>query len=722
MKNNNLAGIFILVFFIIIFFNRIVFTDLTYFQRDIMIQFKPWKMLINNVLSNIKLANSTYLDFLPLWNPYNHCGAPLLANLQTQLFYPLSIIFYLTKNFVIGYKIFLILHFILSAVFMYILLQTRKLNMVACIVGSIVWSCNGFILSRVEFLSVFSTVVWLPLLVYLIENFSLEFKIKNIIFLSLTIAIQFLAGHAQMWFYSILFVFLYSIFLSYNRKSWVAVCMLAFSIIGGIIISAIQFLPTIEFFYHSTRVGGNKILSSQFGLDVSEATLLSLNFKDLVNFFYPYSWQFNIKDFYLKSSVELTNYWAYTFYLGFTGMILGILGIYSLKSLKEKLFLIFSAVIFTLYALGKNFVLFFIIYEYIPIFRIFRYPSTGIYIPVFVLSFASGWGSEFFLSKIKRIFFKLNFEEIITVILPLVVFLELYLYSNKISLLLPEKILFHIGDNTKFLLSDKEIKNYRFALTPLTQLIGQRTSGKTLFEAFANYYDKLFGNTNLNYNIANFRGQDVELKDYYKFINFVYSRKTIDEAIPFFSIANVKYLLSIKKYPESRYVSLVSDREIKIYKNLYVLPRVYFVTKYIIEKDVDKTLGLMEKLGFKMLDTVILHNFDNYSNITLQHTAKTRYRISELDISTNRISFKFNNTTEGFLVVSQNCYPGWKCFVDGKQKKIFKSNIFMMSVLIPSGEHNVEFIYDPISFKLGCAITLVSILFILLYLFEYQEH
>src|SRR5690349_18352149 len=46
----------------------------------------PWK---NLAISAEKMVN------LPLWNPYNFSGTPLLANLQSGPFYPLNLLFFL---------------------------------------------------------------------------------------------------------------------------------------------------------------------------------------------------------------------------------------------------------------------------------------------------------------------------------------------------------------------------------------------------------------------------------------------------------------------------------------------------------------------------------------------------------------------------------------------------------------------------------------------------
>ena len=60
-------------------------------------------------------------------------------------------------------------------------------------------------------------------------------------------------------------------------------------------------------------------------------------------------------------------------------------------------------------------------------------------------------------------------------------------------------------------------------------------------------------------------------------------------------------------------------------------------------------------------------------------------------------------------------YPGWKAYVDGEEKEILRANYLFRSVLIEPGEHTLRFEYDPLSFKLGLTITLLTILVSLIY-------
>jgi uncharacterized membrane protein YfhO len=69
----------------------------------------------------------------------------------------------------------------------------------------------------------------------------------------------------------------------------------------------------------------------------------------------------------------------------------------------------------------------------------------------------------------------------------------------------------------------------------------------------------------------------------------------------------------------------------------------------------------------------------------------------------------------GLLVLSDTFYPGWKAYVDGKKATIYPTDLALRSVFLPAGEHTVEFVFSPGSFKLGSAITIASFAVLLLY-------
>ena len=53
---------------------------------------------------------------MPLWNPYIYCGNPLMANMQTAIYYPLNILYYILAP-ILAWKIGMFITFILMPFF-----------------------------------------------------------------------------------------------------------------------------------------------------------------------------------------------------------------------------------------------------------------------------------------------------------------------------------------------------------------------------------------------------------------------------------------------------------------------------------------------------------------------------------------------------------------------------------------------------------------------------
>lgn len=57
-------------------------------------------------------------------------------------------------------------------------------------------------------------------------------------------------------------------------------------------------------------------------------------------------------------------------------------------------------------------------------------------------------------------------------------------------------------------------------------------------------------------------------------------------------------------------------------------------------------------------------------------------------------------TGNNFLFLGDTYYPnGWKAYVDGKETEIYRANHGFRGILVPKGDHSVEFIFAPKSFE-----------------------
>lgn len=67
---------------------------------------------------------------------------------------------------------------------------------------------------------------------------------------------------------------------------------------------------------------------------------------------------------------------------------------------------------------------------------------------------------------------------------------------------------------------------------------------------------------------------------------------------------------------------------------------------------------------------------------------------------------------EEAVVVNRSYYPGWKAFLSGKEIKVYPVNINQQAVIVPKGTEisKLAFKYDPWSYKVGGAISGVSLI------------
>ena len=94
---------------------------------------------------------------------------------------------------------------------------------------------------------------------------------------------------------------------------------------------------------------------------------------------------------------------------------------------------------------------------------------------------------------------------------------------------------------------------------------------------------------------------------------------------------------------------------------------------------------------------------------TKQFTVDSLAHIKIVAHQPNYLKYHSNNSKNGFAVFSEVYYGnGWKTFIDGEETKHIRVNYTLRGLEIPSGEHNIEFKFDPDVVKTGSTIALAS--------------
>ena len=61
------------------------------------------------------------------------------------------------------------------------------------------------------------------------------------------------------------------------------------------------------------------------------------------------------------------------------------------------------------------------------------------------------------------------------------------------------------------------------------------------------------------------------------------------------------------------------------------------------------------------------------------------------------------------LMLNDTDYPGWHAYVNGKLAPIIRADYLFRGVILPGGTSTVEFVYEPVSFRIGAGISFAAL-------------
>lgn len=105
-------------------------------------------------------------------------------------------------------------------------------------------------------------------------------------------------------------------------------------------------------------------------------------------------------------------------------------------------------------------------------------------------------------------------------------------------------------------------------------------------------------------------------------------------------------------------------------------------------------------------------NTDNRSLITNFEKAETGDKISIKEAEPDHIKYHSISSGDRLVVFSEIYYPGWTVLVDGEKADYFTVNYVLRGMIIPKGEHEIDYVFNPAYFHK--ANTISTIMFYLL--------
>ena len=145
------------------------------------------------------------------------------------------------------------------------------------------------------------------------------------------------------------------------------------------------------------------------------------------------------------------------------------------------------------------------------------------------------------------------------------------------------------------------------------------------------------------------------------------------------------------------------DGQPQVRINPNALGNAWFVPTYRIVENANQEIEALNDFE-PSVEAIIDKRFESFVS------GKSFYVDSTASISLdsyhpNRISYNYRSGSEQLAVFSEIHYPaGWKTFIDGEEAEHFRANYVLRAMVLPPGEHKVEFRFEPQSYFKGKSI------------------
>lgn len=730
-----------------------------------------------NIYSDQYIAGYSFREFggqvlratggFALWNPYLFGGMPYVGAMHGDIFYPTAWMRMVMPTDV-AMTWGMILHYMLGGFATYVFLRALGLKFAGALVGAVAYMLSGWNASYVNpghdgkiFVGAMLPLAMLCVLRGVRDG-------KRIVWgaLAIVIGLGMLSPHPQLMQYLLVGVGIFALYVAFGLGAdsparSVAIRRLAFAlgaVLLGFAISAIQYLPVMEYTPFSPRAGGR---------DYTFGTSFSFPVVELVNTLIP------------EFTGILDKYWGpnrihhHSEYVGAAVWLLVVAAFRTRVRTRNVLFFGGLTVFFTLWALGGETPFYLLIYNLVPGSKFFRAPSTVFFQVTFSLAVLAGMGADGLIASAPSRRFLIATGATIGMLLVLGVTGAL---TGIASVLAAPEVSSLVANNAGDLMLGS-VRAMTFAALALLVafMAGRRTLSPALAgwafvalvtldqvsvmrkywrflpaarQSFASdeaieYIKKATANNpgrvidrpidgswlprdpGLNYSglmahgIRQAKGyHGNELRRYDDLIG------PEEEGYPqlgnpnFWALANVRFFLTdAAKFPieEAKRVAGPTRNAHGSTVYLYELPgdnRAAWVAPAIIKAADSVTLTTVLDPRFPVHSVAIFSDSADVQPVALQAPPAPLdlpVTVTRYDAGAISLSLSSPAPAGSALIVSENYYPGWTATVDGKPVKAWRAMYSLIGVPLPTGAKSVELRFTSAIYETGKVITMVAL-------------
>lgn len=704
---------------------------------------------------------------LPLWNPHHALGLSHAADPKAQAAYPVHLLLFLVLPKAAAYGCDVVFHVLLATLGMFFLARAWGRSAEAAFLAGLSYGLGGFVLAHLQHFNHVVAIAWLPMLFLCVERF-LETGSRMALGLgALTLGLQILGGHSQVVLYggfvvgARVLMRLAQEWRSGSGAAGRAILPLLGMVVAGLGLSALFSVPYLELMTFSGRAQG---------MDLEYATSFSLEPARLAAFLYPFlfggsPWG---PERGPGSFAEMSPY---------VGLLPLCLAAVALTRRNGRIvFLAALACGGLILALGGYTPLGRLVFD-LPVLRTGRAPARFLLAVTFALALLSAFGLDALRAGVARRRTGVLAGALLLVAAAPVLVAALGRMGHTLPRtmlgLVPDRlpsyagIAFAVASAGVLMLWSRNVLRpdalvrltlavavadlfffaaslwgtynatipvsfYTDASAPARRLIADGDQPR--FEYWSLGEEKLFSfvqkvdlptyrelardglRASLPMTFA-VRAQQGDWGDkllaYADWQSAIGARGRFDHlAARLVGMFGGRYVLSQNPLALEDLRPVLQAGRIRMYRNAAEQPRAFVVSRATVVEDRTAALRAIQDPAFDPRAAVVLEPPARPLVAAGAPGFGANIRVDDPE----HVVVDVRSSHPAYLVLNDTFYPGWRATIDGRPTRIYRANSLVRAVAVDAGDCRVEFLYDPVTPKIGATLSAVSLLALALYL------
>lgn len=168
---------------------------------------------------------------------------------------------------------------------------------------------------------------------------------------------------------------------------------------------------------------------------------------------------------------------------------------------------------------------------------------------------------------------------------------------------------------------------------------------------------------------------------------------------------NIKYLLLPDEVPTQKWQPVFKAEGIKVMKLDNFIPRYFAVGRARIIQNQQQTLQQIQNGRFNPRQEVLLDQ-----KPAIQESNSFQGSVQVRSNSPDVVNLQAEFSTDGYLVIAENNFPGWQAEVDGKIAPILTANYAFQALALSGGKHEIKMEFCPAYYTVSLIISIAAFL------------